>query len=192
MSFITELRWSIAFSGVVVLGGCNHGSLPQEPSRGGSSFAFIETPAAPMPPPKAGAASTASQPTIFDDFQEALPLFPLANPVYPAEALAAKAGLATVSVRVTVDAMGKVSDVAPSVIGFTSPGKFASDFLEAVRVAVRQWKFRPAEIEQVEWVQPSDLAPYSRVLKAEKTETHFDLVFTFTASGGVLGGAPGK
>ena len=36
------------------------------------------------------------------------------------------------------------------------------------------------------------MAPYSRVLSTEKTETHFDLSFTFTATGKVLSGENGK
>lgn len=94
-------------------------------------------------------------------------------------------------VHVTVDANGRVTDVVASVLTFTTPGPFADDFMAAVQVALHQWRFLPAEIQQVEWVQASGMS-YNSIISAEKTETQFEPSFTFTAAGTVLGGAPGK
>ena len=170
--------------------GCRH--VPAESPAATSSFAFVETPPPPAPPPKAGVAVEPKAAALFDDFQEALPIYPLTYPVYPAHALKQKAGLACVGVRVTVDARGQVTEVGPSVVAFTTPGPFADEFFAAVAATVRQWRFRPARIEHVETVQAAGIAPYSRVLSSEKVETHFDLAFTFTAAGTVLGAEPGK
>lgn len=178
--------WAICL--VLAAAGCRH--VPQDPpSVGRSSFAFADEPTA---PPKNAVVSEGKATRAPNDFREATPIYPLLNPVYPAKALSKKAGLVTVGVRVTVDAAGRVTDVGPSLLVFSTPGPFADDFMTAVRVAVLQWRFLPAEIEQIEWVQPPGMEPYSRVLSTEKTETHFDLAFTFTATGKVLGGADGK
>ena len=125
-----------------------------------------------------------------DDYREAVPIEPLAQPVYPPHALAAKAGRMTVGVKITVDENGRVTDVVPSLLTLTTPGRFGDDFMAAIATAVRQWRFRPAQVEHVELVQNGSTA-YSRVLHSEATDTHFDLAFTFTATGEVVS-APGK
>jgi len=174
---------------ILAAAGCRH--VPQDPpSVGRSSFAFVE--ALPAASPKNAVVREGKAARTPDDFREATPIYPLLNPVYPAKALSKQGGLATVGVRVTVDAGGRVTDVGPSMLVFSTPGPIADDFMAAVRVAVLQWRFRPAETEQIEWVRPPGMEPYSRVLSTEKTETHFDLAFTFTATGKVLGGADGK
>lgn len=155
---------------------------------GRSSVVFVEPPAA--PPPKAGATASAKESKFTDQFREARPIEPLATPVYPPRALKAKAGWATVGVKVTVDVNGRVSEVVPSMVAISTPGPFADDFLEAVRVALKQWRFRPARIEHVETVQSAQ-ATYNRVASSENIEAQFDLSFTFTASGGVHQ-TPGK
>ncbi|WP_157772453.1 energy transducer TonB [Lacunisphaera limnophila] len=109
-------------------------------------------------------------------------------PVYPARALAAKAGAAQVGVRVTVDAQGNVTAVRPSMLAISiTPPAFADDFREAVEGAVRQWKFRPARVEDIEIVTGGGVA-YSRVLHTETVEAEFDLAFTFTTAGKVEAG----
>lgn len=118
------------------------------------------------------------------DYREARLNEPTVQPVYPPRALAARAGWATVGVRITVDGDGRVSDIAPSLLTLSTPGPFADDFQAAVEVAVRQWRFRPAEIIRLEKVETPDVT-YNRVASRERVETHFDLAFTFTASGGV-------
>ncbi len=68
-----------------------------------------------------------------DYYREALSIMPLTTPVYPARALAAKAGMMVVGVRVTVDKDGRVSDVAPSLLAVSNPTKFDAEFQAAVR-----------------------------------------------------------
>ncbi len=106
-------------------------------------------------------------------------------PVYPARALAAKAGAAQVGVRVTVDSGGRVTNVRPSPLAITiGPPRFREDFERAADVAVRQWKFHPAKIQHVEIVTEKGFT-YSRVTGTEVIEAEFDLAFTFTSDGRV-------
>jgi len=112
-------------------------------------------------------------------------------PVYPRRALAAKAGWATVGVKITVDSTGRVTDIRPSILTLSTPGPFAADFREAVELALRQWKFYPAENRKVKYVE-ADGTLFGLVTHADKVETEFDLSFTFTATGRVDLLTPGK
>jgi outer membrane biosynthesis protein TonB len=149
---------------------------------GASSFAFVERPTG---PPQARTVTTDPvEQKPMEDYREARPVYPLINPVYPPRALKAKAGWATVGVRITVDPMGRVSDVAPSMLVFSTPGPFADDFRTAVETAVLQWRFLPAEIAKLEFVQAPTVS-YNRIVGTQKVETQLDVVFNFTATGGV-------
>lgn len=161
--------------------GCRHASV-ESPGAGASSFAFVERPAG--TPPARTVTTEPMEQKPFEEYREARPVYPLANPVYPARALKARAGRATVGVRITVDVTGRVSDVAPSMLVFSTPGPFADEFREAVESAVRQWRFRPAEIERLEFVQAPTVS-YNRIVGTQKVETQLDVVFNFTATGGV-------
>ena len=108
-------------------------------------------------------------------------------PVYPKPALAAKAGRNVVGVHVTVDPTGRVSEVRLSMLVFSTPGPFASDFRDAVEAAVRQWQFTPARAEYFEIVHEGE-ATYNRVTGSENVETEFDLAFTFQPDGTVRQG----
>jgi hypothetical protein len=120
-----------------------------------------------------------------EDFRQAVPLkASVVLPVYPPRALEAKAGRATVGVQVMVDTAGLVTDIGPSLLTYNTPGTYAEDFLEAVKVAVRQWRFSPAEILQMETAKSGDYT-YQRIARSTKTETKLDLSFTFTATGTV-------
>jgi hypothetical protein len=121
------------------------------------------------------------------DYKPAMPRKDQPLPVYPAQALKVKAGAATVGVRVLVDADGKPADIGPSLLVFNTPGPFAEEFLEAVKAAVGRWRFHPAEILYLERVEAPGVS-YNRVSRSEKTEAQLDLVFTFTATGGVMAG----
>ena len=178
----------LLFLTILLAAGCRQVTPP--PDTGTSSFAFVEAPTVGLTPKAAVGEAKAAK--SMDDFREAEPINPLATPIYPARALAAKAGAATVGVKILVDAEGRVADVTPSVRTFTTPGRYAEDFFAAVQAAVKQWRFWPARIEHVEFVEAPGLVAYSRVIGTEKMETQFELSFTFTATGGVLGGAPGK
>lgn len=121
-----------------------------------------------------------------EDFKQAVPLKKtVVLPVYPPKALLAKAGRATVGVQVTVDKEGRVTDIGTSLLTYNTPGLFAGDFLEAVKAAVRQWQFSPAEVLQMETAKSGDFT-YQRIARTTKTETKLDLAFTFTATGQVL------
>ncbi len=65
-------------------------------------------------------------------------------PEYPARALAAHAGAATVGLRIVVDKTGRVSSVGPSPVVATTPGPFESDFRAAAEAAARAWRFQSA------------------------------------------------
>lgn len=190
------LAYNMKFFGTIwlilelLLSGCSQVSTeppvsPEPPSTGGSSFVFVEEPAAPLPPPSAAVAQAKPRETS-ENFCEAVPIYPLVKPIYPAKALNQKAGWAVVGVRITVGIDGRVMDVGPSLLTVSTPGPFADDFFEAVRVAVQQWRFEPAEIEHYRWLEAVSASQSKRIRTAEKTETYFDLTFTFTATGSVL------
>lgn len=149
---------------------------------GTSAFAFVERPAG--PPPARTVTTEPMEQKPLEEYREARPVYPLVNPVYPPQALKARAGRATVGVRITVDVAGRVTDVAPSMLVFSTPGPFADDFRAAVETAVLQWRFRPAEIEKLEFVQAPTVS-YNRIIGTQKVETQLDVAFTFTATGGV-------
>jgi hypothetical protein len=67
---------------------------------------------------------------------------------------------------------------------YSTPGPFADDFQAAVQAAVMQWRFWPAAIEKIEFVQAPTVS-YSRVLSTQKVESQLDVAFNFTATGGV-------
>jgi len=178
-------RGRILFA-VLVTSGCRQMVVPADTA--GSSFAFVDGPeAAAVRAPMA-----AEEVRSGDYFTDARPIEPLAMPVYPARALAAKAGRTMIGVRITVDATGRVSDVGPSILAVSIPTRFDEDFQAAVRAAVRQWRFRPAQSYHVEVTKTAGGEPDIQVTRRENAETYFDVSFTFTAAGTVLGGAPGK
>lgn len=180
--FVSVMKWQPMAAGllIVLLGGCQN-RPPEATATGASSFAFVERPVA--PPARTVTTEPVEQKPV-EEYREARPVYPLAHPVYPPRALKARAGRVTVGVRLTVDAAGRVSDVAPSMLVFSTPGPFADDFRAAAETAVRQWRFRPAEIERIEFVQTPTVS-YSRVLGRQKVEAQLDVAFNFTAAGGV-------
>lgn len=180
MSKHAALRILLGVS-LVSMTGCRHAPVDAT-GTGASSFTFMERPAG--PPPARTVTTEPVEQKPLEEYREARPVYPLANPVYPPRALKAKAGRATVGVRITVDVTGRVSDVAPSMLVFSTPGPFADDFRAAVEAAVRQWRFRPAEIERLEFVQAPTVS-YNRIIGSQKVETQLDVVFNFTATGGV-------
>lgn len=171
--------------GLICLSGCRH-APPAIADVGASSFVVVEPPRPPAPPSEGTV--TEATPTGAEYRYASFPRKPVL-PVYPARALAARAGEAQVGVRVSIDTQGRVSSVSTSmfIVSITPPG-FSEDFYQAVETAVRQWKFQPARIEYVETVTEGGTT-YHRVKRSEPLETQLDLAFTFTASGGVQAGA---
>jgi TonB family protein len=180
---VAGMIWAVLGCGWGVVG-CRHVS-PVPPDSGTSSFAFIEPPVA---APRASAAAEPREPVSMEQYEEASPITPLATPVYPPRALAAKVGRVTIGVKITVDATGRVSDIGPSLRAVTIPSRFDADFQEAVRAAVSQWRFSPALSYRLEDVPMPDGSTYQRMTDRRRVETTFDLSFTFTATGAVLGG----
>ena len=181
------MRPFLALVLLTAVGGCRH--APEASSdTGASSFTVVE--ARRVPTSEKVIVGDVGEPSAARYDQDYRPAVPRKNqplPVYPPRALKAKAGAATVGVRVQVGADGRVMDIGPSLLVFTTPGPFAEDFLEAVKATVRQWQFHPAEIFHMEHVEAPGVS-YNRVDRSEKTEAQLDLAFTFTATGGVTAG----
>ena len=171
--------------GVILLAvvGCRH-APPEPPGTGASSFKVVEAQRNSPSQVIAGEVGEPSAAKYSEDFTQARPTPPFVLPAYPPKALKAKAGRVTIGVQVSIDAAGRVTDIGPSLLTFDTPGPFAADFIEAAKAAVRQWRFRPAEVLQMETANSGDFS-YQRIARSTKTETKLDLAFTFTASGGV-------
>jgi TonB family protein len=137
------------------------------------------------PPPGRKAKISVGQPLPPAQVITAQPIPPLAKPIYPAVALAARADAAFVGVRITVDAEGRVSDVRQSLASLTMPSPFAAEFRAAVEAAVTQWRFRPAELVHLELVKDSG-GDFMRVTGREKIDWSFDVEFAFNRTGDVL------
>ena len=180
-----RLSLSFALAGAV-LAGCRHVVVAPVADEGTSSFKFVEPP---PPAPAKKAAVAVGEPRPADQVSHAQPIWPLARPAYPATALAAHAGFATVGVCITVDTAGRVSDVGPSPVCLSTPSPFAAEFRAAVEAAVAQWRFRPAEIRHFEIVKHPD-GDYLHLKSREVAEWKFDVSFTFNANGDVLTGLP--
>lgn len=166
----------------IVVAGCRHAPVREEGGR--SSFTVVEPP--PVLP--VGASAETTEPTHHGQYRDAHLRNPVTLPVYPARALKARAGRATVGVHVTIDAGGRVADITTSMFVFSTPGPFATDFRDAVEAAVRQWKFDPARVEYLETRTENDFT-YNRVTRTENVEAELDLAFTFTADGRVEQGS---
>lgn len=167
---------------LLVSTGCRHRT--ETGDTGSSSVRFIEEPSAPA----SGSAQVADVPPSGDYFKEAQPIAPLALPAYPPRALAAKAGLAIVTVRVFVDAKGRITDIGPSPLGFSTPGPFAGDFAKAVQAALSQWRFQPAQRYHLEIFRNARGGVDNKESGRMDTETYLDMSFTFTAAGRVVRG----
>lgn len=176
-----RIRLSLVFALVSAwLAGCRHAAVAPV-SEGTSSYKFV-TP--PPPPPKKKEISIDGPPPATQTLN-AQPILPLATPVYPPAALAAHAGAATVGVRITVDATGRVSDIRPSLVSLTLPSPFAAEFQAAVEAAVAQWRFHPGELRYLELVKDPG-GDFQRVTSREKVEWTFEVSFAFNAPGDVL------
>jgi len=160
------------------LGGCRH-----DPSgvvlQGHSSFEILEPTVGPPPPGShPHVAQTESDveniPGYFVDKD-------LAKPVYPADALAAHAGVRFVTVTVTFDENGDATGAYPSLRGINVAEKYADEFLAATKAAVMRWKITPPH--NVYYRRESD--GQRTYLRTEALTTSLDIKFTFEASGQV-------
>ncbi|HUR56249.1 MAG TPA: hypothetical protein VM029_00965 [Opitutaceae bacterium] len=174
---------AICFGTVAV--GCRHAAKPAV-DEGQSSFRFVTPPAPPAS--KKEPALTTERPRI--TVVPAEPIEPLAAPVYPKLPAGVRPALATIGVRVTIDTEGRVSDISPSLLSFSTPGPATAALREAVEAAIAQWRFTPAEIHQLEPMRGPDRSEYLLMKSSEKTEWNFDVAFTFTSTGEVLAERP--
>jgi hypothetical protein len=154
---------------LISFGGCRH--LPT----GTSSFEFVDGPDAPKPQDASQLRITKSM-SVFVD---AKPIPPLAAPVYPKNALAAHLGTVSIAVKITIGTNGRVTSIAPSFARISLPTRDKNDFDDAIEEALSEWRFEPAQLAHLD-PQTAD-APV--IVGTEATETSFDVVFTFSASG---------
>jgi hypothetical protein len=105
----------------------------------------------------------------------------LATPIYPAAALASHAGAFAVTVTIMINTSGVVTEVTPSWQRLNVPGPFAEQFLEAVKDAVKTWRFEPAR--NVYWKKNKDAD--LTYLYAEVVPAITDVRFTFESTGRV-------
>jgi hypothetical protein len=168
---MTHLGILVAFA---ASGGCKTTG-----EQGRSSMEWLE-PANPVPPKSGAKGDVSATNVVINDIP---PTFTgdLAKPAYPAEALAAHAGDCVVFATITIDTKGSVTDVRPTWNRLSIPNRFSEQFLEAVRVAVRTWKFVPAR--NVYWEKNGDAEP--KYLGTELISAQTDIKFTFEASGKV-------
>jgi hypothetical protein len=176
-------RMSLA-SAALAIAGCSHTAGPgfsASPSSGTSSVTLVDREPAQVPASAEDIKITRSS----TGSVKAVPIEPLALPVYPARALAAHAGTVTVTATIRIGKDGRVISVAPSFLGFSTPTKFDSDFFGAVESAAMTWEFQPA------WTVPLDPGKDGKPIFGEPAaaEDTFDAVFTFSGSGFVTSGA---
>ncbi len=157
---------------VLISGGCTRHASPVSisplPERGTTSVRFITRPRS---IPKG------------QDFDPPRPKVPLKPPEYPAGALTAKVGAATVALRFVISEKGEVTEVGdcPGTAS-TGGGVFAAEFRSAAVAAVRSWKFTPAKIQ---WVKDgTDLngdgkPDFVRVIRSMPVSVYLDVAFDF-------------
>ena len=178
------MLFALMLGGALFDAGCRLVPHRERPVNGTSSFVVVES-----PPPKmhlGPPTEPSTEPILEEHFVEAEPIEPLPMPVYPAKTLAGKATLVTVGVRVSIDADGRVTAFTPSLLTFSTPGRNADKFQEAVRQAVMQWRFHPAQHYLLRIFRGEEGGGPPREIHRENTEAAFDLAFTFTAAGKVL------
>jgi outer membrane biosynthesis protein TonB len=153
--------------------GCNQ-------ARRGTSF--VET-VVPLPPiDYQGGAETDNHGSEENQFVPARLAVKPTPPPYPPRALAGGiVGLARVAVNVTIDREGRVMQISPSFAALSTFGPYADDFREAVERALREWRFYPAEVRQIELVVAPDGVAYRRAKRVDRVESQLDLVVTFEA-----------
>lgn len=178
-----RLGLALAVGAGLAATGCRHVAPPVSVPVGMSGFQFVERPI----PARAGYGTL--QPAVrepVDTKVRAEPIAPLATPAYPRALLGRADAPVAVGVRVGIGRDGRVQDLGPSLVAFSSGGEHAEVFRAAVEAAVVQWRFRPAEIRRLEpRTGGPGLGDYWQVVRAQPTEDAFDVCFTFTSTGEV-------
>jgi hypothetical protein len=171
------------FAVVALAAGCRHAPVPATARmEGRSAFEFVRPPAA----PESGAPKGEAKPLpTADEFVAPRAIGKLAEPVYPAVALATRAGPVSLGLRLVVDTEGRVTDVSQSMLAFSTPTPWSAEFRAAAEDAVAQWRFRPAELRHFTMVTNAQ-GTYRSMTASEKTEWALHVVFTFNATGGTV------
>ncbi len=173
------LCWPLLFGS---LSGCNHSpgtaTLPAigvGGSSGSSSVQFVNRES----PEGTTALSKIKITTGTTGLVQAVPIEPLALPLYPAGALAVHLGTVTKTVKINIGKDGHVSSVSSSMFGISIPTKFDSEFDRAIEVAASKWEFNPA------WSVPLEPGKDGSPIVGDPvaTESSLDAVFTFSSSG---------
>jgi hypothetical protein len=165
------------------LGGCQH-ERTATVLQGHTAFEILEPAARPLPPgAHAEIARTESDVEYISGYFAEKDL---AKPVYPTDALAANTGTRFVTVTVSFDENGKVTDAVPSLRGFSTADKYAEDFLSAVKAAVLLWKITPPH--NVHYRRGPD--GQRMYVRTEALASSMDIKFTFEPSGQVKSEAP--
>lgn len=167
---------------LAALAACQQAPPPFQ-GEGSSSFTFI-TPPEPEAASKGQAEGT--EDAVVETLLLAVPIEPLARPEYPRSVLGRERLPVSVGVRIVVDETGRVADVRPSLAAFSSPSAQLSEFRSAVEEAVRQWRFRPAELRRLKRAVDAEGRPGWALLGRQPAECAFDVAFVFQATGEVL------
>jgi hypothetical protein len=108
-------------------------------------------------------------------------------PSYPAAALAAGAPKTELVVRVVIGADGSVTSIRPSPLADAPSGEWATVFYDAVREAVRGWRYDPCQLRDLEDGPDTDgdgRPDYTVVVASRPVPVYLDLSFRFEIVGG--------
>ena len=153
----------------------------QTPRRGSTSFEILPPPRPLGSAPASDAKAKTSESDIRIDYVAARARRLLASPVYPPEALAARAGRFTAYITLTINEAGRVVDAQPNLARFSLPNEHAALFLRSIDTALASWEFDPAR--NVYWQRvPNE---EDRYLRADPVRQSLEVRFIFTESGRV-------
>lgn len=159
---------------VAVLAGCKHAPAPLPETK--SSVTFLAR------KPADGDATT--RPLVLEAersaFIQAKPFEPLALPAYPPSALGTHHIPVTIAVHIIVNREGLVSEISQSDLQLSTLTVHSDAFRAAVEVALKQWRFKPAEMQHFRRNEAGGLGSTT-----EKVEAELDVAFTFSISGKV-------
>jgi hypothetical protein len=143
------------------------------------SFKFVERAAGPAETVDGDKYKITRGETVFVD---ARPIEPLATPLYPAGSPEPNAVPVTIVVKFVVGADGRVEEIGRSIADFSVPTPFSGECFEAVKDALAQWRFEPAQIAVVK--PQANGRPL--IVSSTPTERRFEIAVTFSASGRVV------
>lgn len=170
---------------LVATAGCHHVAAPTPPLAGSSTFSFVDAP----PPlsaskPQGPADEGPAQPV--EVLVVAVPIEPLARPVYPGTALGRETMPVIIGVHIVVDATGRVASVRRSLAVMSTPTPREDAFRDAVEAALAQWRFRPAELRRLRPIFDDAGQLGWALLGREKSDCAFDVSFLFQSNGEVV------